>query len=103
MRSPWSLLLAEQAQLSQSLHFLGEVLRPSDHLRALLWTRSNSSTSFFVLCPDLDAVLQMGPHRAEQRGTIPSIPSLSLLPPSVDAAQGTVGLPGCECTLLPHV
>jgi len=55
-----SLLQADQVHLPQ-LVFAGEVLQPSHHLRALLWTRS------------------------------------------VDAAQDSVGLLGCQCTLLVHV
>ena len=42
-----SLLQAAQAQFPQPVS-TREVLQPSDHLRALLWTVSNSSTS--LLC-----------------------------------------------------
>jgi len=41
-----------------------------------------------------------GLMRAEQREIIPSLPHCH---PSADAAQDTVGLPGCECALLTHI
>jgi len=41
------------------------------------------------------------PPRAEQRGTIP-LP-LPAGHPSFDVTQDTVGLLGCNCTLLAHV
>jgi len=40
-----SVLQAEQPQLPQPV-FVAEVLQPSDHLRGLLWTRSNTSMSY---------------------------------------------------------
>jgi len=45
-----SLLQAEQPQLPQPV-LIGEVLQPSDHLRGLLWTRSNTSMSFLSWGP----------------------------------------------------
>ena len=44
------LLQAKQAQFPQSF-LTGVVLQPSHHLVALLWTRSNSSTSFLCWGP----------------------------------------------------
>ena len=88
---------AEQAQLPQPL-FIGEVVQPSEHLRGLLRTHSNSFTS--SLCwegPGLHAALHLGPHesRAEADNPLPA-----LWNSSVDTAQGTAGLPGHKRTLL---
>jgi len=47
--------------------------------------------------PGLDAVLQMGPHEGRAEGDNP-LPARCQ--PSVGAAQGAGGLPGCERTLL---
>ena len=77
MRSPLSLLYAEQAQLPQLL-FIGEVLQFSDHLCSLPMDQLQQ------LC----ILLEMGPQawtqysrwgltRAEQRGTIPSLSLLA--------------------------
>ncbi|KAK4815925.1 LOW QUALITY PROTEIN: hypothetical protein QYF61_010182 [Mycteria americana] len=51
---------------------------------------------------ELDAVLQAGSHqsRVEGQNHLPRPPAGHA---SFDAAQGTVGLLGCECTLLAHV
>ena len=99
MRSPWSLLLAEQAQLSQSLHFLGEVLRPSDHLHALLWTRSNSSTSFLCCVQTWTQYCRWGLTGQSRGGQSPPSPPSPCCHPSVDAAQGTVGFLSCKHTV----
>jgi len=66
-----SLLQSEQVQLTQ-LVFAGEVLQHSDHLCALLWTRSNSSTSF--LCWGSQAWTEnsrWGPHEGRAEGGNP--------------------------------
>jgi len=65
------------------------VLQPSQHPRALLWTRSNSPTSF--LCWGPQAWTQdsrWGLTRAEQRGTVPSLPAATplLMQPGLLAA-----------------
>jgi len=61
----------------------------------LLWTCFSSSASFlyWVGAPVLDVEYQMGPHkgRAEGDNHLP----LPAAHPSFDAAQNTVGLPGC--------
>ena len=62
MRSPRSLLPDEQAQLPQPV-FVGNVLQPSDCLCDPLLDTLQQLHIFPVLgTPDLDAVLQMGPH-----------------------------------------
>ena len=62
MWSPCSLLQAEQAQLLQPL-FTGEVLQPSDHLCGPPLDPLQQLLIFPVLgTPDLDALLQTGPH-----------------------------------------
>jgi len=69
---------------------------------ALLWTRSNSSVSFFVLrAPELDTGLQMGSHKSGVKGQnhLPRPAGHA----SLDAAQDRVGLLGCERTLLDHI
>jgi len=70
---------AEQPQLPQPV-LVGEVLQPSDHLRGLLWPRSNTSMSF--LCWGLQSWMQdsrCGLTTAELRGRIPSLALLSTL------------------------
>ena len=49
--------------------------------------------------PDLDAVLEMGPHEGRVEGSnhLPADHT------SFDAAQDIVGLPGYKCTLLASV
>jgi len=76
---------------SQSLHFSKlnkpsslslsslKMLQPTEHLRGPPLNLLQQLHIFFVLeIPSLDAVLQVGPHRAEQKV---AIPYLSLLPP----------------------
>ena len=63
MRSPRSLLQAEQAQFPQPLH-TGEVLQPSGHLNGPRLGPFKELCVFFLLgAPGLGAVLHMGPHR----------------------------------------
>lgn len=71
---------------SVSLH--RGVLQPYEQLHGLLWTHSDGSVS---LC--------QGIQTEEQMQTIPS----AHCHPSVHAAQDTVCLLGCKCTLLVHV
>ena len=71
-------LQADQAQIPQ-LVFIGKVLQPFSYLCGLPLDLLQQLHIFPVLgAPGLDTVLQMEPTRAEQRGTIPSLP---LLPP----------------------
>ena len=100
MRSPQRFLKAKQIQLPQPV-FLGEVLKPSDHLCGSPWTCSNSSISF--LCGGLQAWMQYS-----RRWALTGVEGDSHLPlpaghHSSDAAQDTVGLLGCRHTLLAHV
>jgi len=94
-------LLAKQVQFSQSF-FIGQVLQPSDYLHGLpldplqqLWVLP------VLVAPDLDAVLQIGPHESRVEGN--NHLSLPAGYSSFDAVQDIVGLPGCKHTLLPHV
>jgi len=67
---------------------------------ALLWTLSNSSTTLLYWgAPDLDAVLQLGPHesRVERNDHHLLVPAGHL---SSDGDQDTIGLSSCKSTLL---
>ena len=91
MRSPHSLLQAEQAQ---PLHpvFTGQVLQPFDHLHLPLVLLQKFHI-LLVLGPlHLDTVLQMGPHEGIIVGHnhLPVSTGNS----SFDAAQETTCLPG---------
>ncbi|KAK4814330.1 hypothetical protein QYF61_014844 [Mycteria americana] len=96
-----SLLQAEQPQLSQPV-LVGEVLQPSHHFRGPPLDSLQQLHVLLVLrAPELDAALQVGSHQSGVEGQNP-------LPrpaghASFDASQGTVGLLGCERTLLAHV
>ena len=84
--SKTSLLQAEQAQLLQTV-VIGEVLQPADHLCG----------------PPVDPLQQL--HIAPLLGT-PGLNAVLSLPsghPPLDAAQDTIGLPGCKSTLLAHI
>ena len=73
MRSPRSFLQAAQAQLPQPV-FIGEVLQPSDHLCGPPLDPLQQLPVFLVQgAPDLDSVLQMGPHegRVERDNHLP--------------------------------
>jgi len=92
------LLQAEQAQLLQPV-FVGEELQPLD-------PPQNLDISPMLEAPDLNAVLQMGPHkeRAEEDNP-PHHPAGHL---TSDAAQNTAGLPGYKTAgsysvLLAHI
>jgi len=100
-----SLLQAKQAQHPQPF-LLKEVFQPFDHFCGPLL---GSLQQFCILpilgdggVPVLNMVLRWVLTRAEWgRGTTTS---LSLLAAHrFDAAQDTVGLPGCKCTLLAHM
>ena len=70
MRSPWSILQAEQAQLPQFFS-VGEVLQPSDVFMVLPWTHSNSSASFLCWGPwTWMWYFRWVISREEQRGTM---------------------------------
>ncbi|KAK4822933.1 hypothetical protein QYF61_023433 [Mycteria americana] len=94
---------AEQPQLSQPQPFLtGEVFHPSDHFCGPPLDPLQQLHVLLVLrAPELDAVLQVGSHqsRAEGQNHLPRPAGHA----SFDAAQDTVGLLGCECTLMAHV
>ncbi|KAK4824907.1 LOW QUALITY PROTEIN: hypothetical protein QYF61_021422 [Mycteria americana] len=95
------LLQAEQPQLSQPV-LVGEVLQPSDHFRRPPLDPLQQLHVLLVLrAPELEAVLQVGSHqsRVEGQNHLPRPAGHT----SFDAAQGTVGLLGCERTLLAHV
>ena len=101
MRSPQSLLQAKQAQLPQPF-FIREVLQPSDHPCGPGLGPLQQLHIFLVLgTPDLDAVLQMGPHEEKVEWDNPH--TLPAGHPAVDTAQDTVGLSGYKRTLLAHV
>ncbi|KAK4807440.1 hypothetical protein QYF61_001991 [Mycteria americana] len=74
-----SLLQAEQPQLSQPV-LIGEVLQPPDHFCGPPLDPLQQLHVLLVLrTPELDAVLQGGLTRAEQRGRIPSLDLLATL------------------------
>ena len=96
-----SLIQAKQAQFSEPF-LVGEMLQPSDHLSGPpLEPLQELHILPVVGVPDLDAVLQMGPHKSRVEGYyhLPLTAGLSFF----NAAQDTVGLPGCKRTLLAHV
>ncbi|KAK4829642.1 hypothetical protein QYF61_005935 [Mycteria americana] len=79
IRSPQSLRQAEQPQLSQPFS-IGEVFQPSDHLHGPPLDSLQQLHVLLVLrAPELDAALQGGLTRAEQRGRIPSLALLATL------------------------
>ncbi|KAK4826723.1 LOW QUALITY PROTEIN: hypothetical protein QYF61_010976 [Mycteria americana] len=91
----------EQPQLSQPV-LIGEVLQLSDHFRGPPLDPLQQLHVLLVLrAPELDAVLQVGSHqsRAEGQNHLPRPAGHA----SLDAAQDTAGLLGCERTLLGHV
>ena len=96
-----SLLQAKQSHFPQ--HFpIGEVLQPSEHLSGPPLDPFQDLSAFLVLeAPGLDAVLQMGPHKSRVEGNN-NVP-LPAGHPFFNAAQNTVGLLGCKCTLLAYV
>jgi len=98
MRSPRSLLfcrLNKPGSLSLSLR------RGAPALGSSLWPSSGPSpTPPHLSCvgaPDLDAILQVRPHKGRAEGQSPSCPCCYLCS---DGAQDTIGLPGCKHTLL---
>ena len=98
MRSPWSILQAKKPN-SLNISFIGEVLRPSDHLHGTLLFLLQQLHIFVVLgAPDLDAVPQLGPHKGREKGD--NDISCSAGHSSSYAAQGTGGLSGSKSTLL---
>mgnify|MGYP001861334534 CR=1 FL=1 len=79
MRSPNILLQAEQPQLLQPI-FIGEVFHPLDHSSRPPLDPLQKLHILLVLGPlDLDAVLQLGPHKGKQRRTIISLALLAPL------------------------
>ena len=81
MRSPQSLLRAEQALLPQAV-FRGEVLQPSENLCGPSLDLLQLLYAFIVLrAPGLDEVLQMGPYK----GRIETQPRIQLAFQSANA------------------
>ena len=103
VRCPQSLLCCKlNKPKSFSLSSQERCSSPLIILMALLWTHSSSSTSFLYWgSPDLDAILQTGPHKERTKGDNP-LP-LPAGHHSFDAAQNTFGCLGCKRTLLAHV
>ena len=96
-----SLFQAKQAHFPQPF-FIGEVLQPCDHLSGPPRDLFQELCVLLVLgAPGLDTVLQMGPHNSWVEGDnhLPLPAGHS----SFNAAQNTVGLPGCKRALLAHV
>ncbi|KAK4818851.1 LOW QUALITY PROTEIN: hypothetical protein QYF61_020070 [Mycteria americana] len=92
---------AKQPQLSQPV-LVGEALQPSDHFCGPPLDPLQQLHVLLVLrAPELDAVLQVRSHqsRVEGQNHLPRPAGHA----SFDAAQDTVGLLGCERTLLAHV
>ncbi|XP_048803588.1 uncharacterized protein LOC125694433 [Lagopus muta] len=96
-----SLLQAEQAQLPQPV-LIGEVLQPPDHLsRPPLDPFQNLYVFLVLRAPQLDTVLQVGPHksRVERDNHLP-VPAGH---PSPDGAQDPICLSSCQSALLAPV
>ena len=84
-----SLLQAEQAQLPQPV-FVEEVLQPSDHLRAPSLDPLQQLLVFIALgAPDMDVVLQMGPHEGRVERDNQPVPAGHL---SSDGTHDTMGI-----------
>ncbi|KAK4818926.1 hypothetical protein QYF61_022103 [Mycteria americana] len=86
----------------QTLEPEREVLQPSDHFRGPpLGPLQQVHVILVLKAPELDTVLQTGSHqsRVEWQNHLPRPAGHT----SFDAAQDTVGLLGCEHTLLAHV
>ncbi|KAK4824005.1 hypothetical protein QYF61_009219 [Mycteria americana] len=80
----------------------GEVFHPSDHFCGPPLDPLQQVHVFPVLrSPELDAVLQVGSHQSRVEGQNPLPQPAGHA--AFDAAQDTVGLVGCERTLLAHV
>ncbi|KAK4829425.1 hypothetical protein QYF61_004300 [Mycteria americana] len=95
------ILQAEQPQLSQPV-LMGEVFQPSDHFCGPPLDLFQQVHVFPVLrTPEVDAILQVGSHQngVEGQNHLPQPADHA----SFDAAQDTVGVLGCEHTLLAHV
>ena len=102
MRSSCSLLFSRLNKPRSQPVFVGEVLQPPDHHGPPLDLLQNLFIFPVLGAPDLDEILQMGPH--EGRVEMDNPPHL--LPashPSFAAAKDTIGLLGFKNTLLAHV
>ena len=95
-----SLLQAEQPQLSQPV-LIGEVLQPSDNFCQPSLALQRVHVFPVLKAPELDAGLQVRSHQsgAEGQNHLPQPAAQA----SLDAAQDTVGLLGCELTFVAHV
>jgi len=104
MKSPQSLLFSNLNKPNSLNLFVGEMLQPSNHLHPSYGpapTALNPSWIDLLGVADLGTVLQMEPHKGRAE-TYNHLPRPAYLP-FYDAAQDTVGLPGCRSTLLAHV
>lgn len=96
-----SLFKAKKAQLLQPF-FIGDKLKPFDHLCGLLLNLLQQFHIFLALgFPGLDTALQVGPYKGRVKG--PNTLPLHAGHPSFAATRETVGLPHYECTLMAHV
>ena len=96
-----SLLQAEQPQLSQPF-LLQEVFHPLDHFYGPVVDPLLHIHLFLVLGPPwLDTILQVGSHQSTVNGQ-DHLPR-TVCHASLDAAQDSVGLLGCERKLPGHV
>jgi len=95
-----SLLQAEQPLLFQ-LVLVGEVFQPLGHFCGLPPDPLQQVHVLVLGAPEPDVGLQVGSHqsRAERQNSLPRPADHA----SLDAAQGTVGLLGCECMLPAHI
>ena len=92
------LIQAKEAQIPQTF-FIGVVLQPSDRLGGSpLDLLQQLYTPPVLETPDLDAVLQIGPHMGRVEGDNHLPHSTGHL--SFDTAQSTADLLGCKSTLL---
>ena len=102
-RSPCSLLFSRLNTPSSSVCLCRRGAAASECPRGLLWTRSNSPTSFLCWGPQAwTQYCRWGLTRAEQRGTIPSLPTASPLwvQPRALVAFRAVSAHCCSCPAL---
>ena len=102
-RSLCSLLFSRLNTPSSSVCLCRRGAAASECPRGLLWTRSNSPTSFLCWGPQAwTQYCRWGLTRAEQRGTIPSLPAASPLwvQPRALVAFRAVSAHCCSCPAL---
>ena len=97
MASPYSL---KQAHFLHPV-FIEEVFQPLDRLHGSPLDPLQNLHIFPVSgTPELDAVLQVGPHEGRLKGDN-HLPHLASYPPS-NGTQDTIGFSGCKHTLLAY-